>query len=595
MNSAIGGESERTMWAQARIIENPIDFWSSTGQNSQQARTAPGIADGFTIKRTSLLNEPATSLHPEPFHANTNIFGPPQKRKVVEIMTLANECSDRVLFQFRLPAGYRIISPSGYTMNFNSAELETSDDIRSGGVGGLYTVVRRANSAPSGPARLPMIPELDDYVDLRMNLPERMAVFRNHKLLPRLTAAGLHEISAVQTTGGDAVDLVCESGRYQIFNDMALAEAKGLLSNQQAAMDIDEPERPSDREWLEGKGADGGCQSHTVRRATRAGALETTRQDAAAEAARPEQEINTVQFDRKSSPGSRYDAMETPVMASVSSEAATIPWSVPTTIAPRRSSRLAATSIIGEQTGPTLIPMLRPSKGKGSSQKRQDPGASSGRRTSYPATSKPLQKSVLSQKRALRSSFSEEKNAGLESLSTKNEQSLASESIANRLRPREPSTTKTNAGTSAQAPTLGGRHIRKLRSSLEMPAPTQPPKRKIGRPRKYPPKAAATAKVDTKTKATSKGKLVLGERESPTFAFGRDEHATAIYGRRKHIANALTKDGELSSIKDKGTTTASDTTDGKAVDPNETSVEDQDMGEFDPDETGIEDEDDDEA
>ncbi|RYO96910.1 hypothetical protein DL765_011483 [Monosporascus sp. GIB2] len=242
------------------------------GTNENQAQTQIRLAyegaaaavlgtvrDGPTIEDSSVLRDLAIEPPQQqqrhsgagPFYDNANVFGPPRKQKIPELVGLAHRCrGGRVLFQFRLPAGYRVLSPAGYAMNFDDgAKHGPNDGECPGGVGGLYTVVLRgepaAAAAAPGTSLLPMVPELDDRVDLRMNLPERMVVFRNTKLLPRLTEVGFHDVSVVQTSEGNKLDLVCENGRYQVFGDMALSNSESFMLGQPEKMDLDEPEVPT--------------------------------------------------------------------------------------------------------------------------------------------------------------------------------------------------------------------------------------------------------------------------------------------------------------------------------------------------------------
>lgn len=214
----------------------------------------PLIADSPTIMGMSVLQISAEDPQPVSVHPNPNSFGPSRKQNVEQIAALKGQFSARILLQFRLTKGYGVVGPAGYTMNFDDVRQGPADDDGSSvsGVGGVYTLIARDQSgAPAADLEeepglvLPAIPTFHDRVYLRMNFPEKMAIYRDFKLLSRMTEPGIHQMSMVTKANGYGVlDLLCENGRYGVFGEVALPSARRVVlgDGQQHAMNVDEPQ-----------------------------------------------------------------------------------------------------------------------------------------------------------------------------------------------------------------------------------------------------------------------------------------------------------------------------------------------------------------
>ncbi|RYO86832.1 hypothetical protein DL764_008945 [Monosporascus ibericus] len=582
-------------------------------------RDGPTIEDSSVLRDLAIEPQQQQQRHPGagPFHDNANVFGPPRKQKIPELVGLAHRCrGGRVLFQFRLPAGYRVLSPAGYAMNFDDgAKQGPNDGVCPGGVGGLYTVILRAGPAAAaapGTSILPMVPELDDRVDLRMNLPERMVVFRNKRLLPRLTEMGFHDISVVQTTEGNKLDLVCENGRYQIFRDMLLSNSESFMLGQLGKMALDDPDVPtkpfisaqvmqrpnsndnaesepmdvdmpveegqantgpdvgeepaaealrylaSHREWLDAEEVrEKNEEYHNMRRSLSAQhAQRMAEREAAAEAARHERAANPLRTTRGrvvnrpagfqgtfnwaedvSSMGESSSSSEpggsgtkTPEGAHGSIKAASPMQSATNAPAAPRKGHITSTSIGSEPEMPVLKLMGRPDS-RASSSQRGNPGSSRGSlppsrdalksvsdqsqprarsgRTTETANDSKVSRSqqpgssrepaapkikLVPQKRSLRGALSQQDGASPDTSSTEKGKGSVVEPSPKRLRtgkPYEPRAQKAATATVAAPGKQDAEHMPV--SQPDMPTPTEPPKRRRGRPRKYPLEAPASS------------------------------------------------------------------------------------------------------
>ncbi|RYP71538.1 hypothetical protein DL769_004692 [Monosporascus sp. CRB-8-3] len=728
--------------------ENQTQTQKRLAYEGAAAAILGAVRDGPTIEDSSVLRDIAIEPQqqqrhpgPGPFHDNANVFGPPRKQKIPELVGLAHRCrGGRVLFQFRLPAGYRVLSPVGYAMNFDhGAKQGPNDGEYPGGVGGLYTVVLRGEpgaAAAPGTSLLPLVPELDDRVDLRMNLPERMVVFRNKKLLPRLTEMGFHDVSVVQTSEGNKLDLVCENGRYQIFGDMVLSNSESFMLGQPEKMDLDEPETPTNpftsaqalqqpnpndnaksepmdvdmpveedqantepnaeedpvakalrylaphREWLDAEEArEKNEEYRNLRRSQRAQhAQRMAEREAAAEAARRERAANPLRTTRgrvvnrpagfqgtinwaeedssmgESSSGTKADDSDTeiPEDASAPSGAVPISQSVATPSPAPERGRPAPTNSDSGPKLPVLVPMSRPGSRANSSQ-RGGPGSSRG--SLPPSRDTPKSVSAQSQPRAQSSRTTKTANDTKASQIQQPESSLESATPKIRLVPQkrslrgalsrrdgassdtsytkrgkgsvvEPSSKKLRTGKS-YAPTAqieapatvaaSGEHDAEntpmSQPGVSQPCtsmPTEPPKRRRGRPRKYPlevpassegkphgrPRKAPVSGADnSKAKPQPEAALAVepisskGERSG--LISGRGRSNPAIHDRGGDAAAApdggeregegevvpvvLGRGKDLSIVKRQHAATASANGEAGDADSDETEVEDGDV------------------
>ena len=147
-------------------------------------------------------------------------YGPLFEQTLFELEDFEKQWSRDILFQFRLPAGYWVVSPEGEKMIFDDAgdNPEVSYPHTDRGVGGVYTILLPQAGTPHCQAA---IPELDDRVELRMMLPKAMTVSLNEEFLPRRTTPGLHEVTSLWSMGErNALDLVNLDGRYHLFEGM---------------------------------------------------------------------------------------------------------------------------------------------------------------------------------------------------------------------------------------------------------------------------------------------------------------------------------------------------------------------------------------
>ncbi|RYP68396.1 hypothetical protein DL771_006660 [Monosporascus sp. 5C6A] len=704
------------------------------------------VRDGPTIEDSSVLRDLAIDpqqqqrqwWHPGagPFRDNANVFGPPRKQKIPELVGLAHRCrGGGVLFQFRLPAGYRVLSPAGYATNFDDgAKQGPNDGGCPGGVGGLYTVILRgepAAAAAPGTSPLPMVPELDDRVDLRMNLPERMVVFRNKRLLPRLTETGFHDVSVVQTSEGNKLDLVCENGRYRIFGDMALSNSESFMLGQPEKMDLDEPGTPTDpstsaqapqqpnpndnaeskpmdvdmpvedgqantepdveedtvaealrylaphREWLDAEEArEKNEEYRNMRRSQRAQhAQRMAEREVAVEAARHERAANPLRTTRgrvvnrpagfqgtfnwaeevssmgegSSSSESGDSDTEIPEDAREPITAAPPTQSATTAPAARRKGPVTSTSSGSEPKLPVLMPMRRPGSRASSSQggnsgssrrslppsrdaPKSAPGQSqararSGRITETADDTRASQSQqpgssrksatpkikLVPQKRPLKGAISQQDGAGSGTSSTEKGKGSVVEPSPKRLRTGKPYAPRTLIGAPATVATPGKHDAEDtLVPQPGMSAPTEPPKRRRGRPRKSPLEAPASsegkprgrprkapvsgtdnpeAHPQSKAALTTEPDSSTGERHNLVAGKGRNN--PAIHGRGGD-ATAAPDDGEgedegevvpgvlrrgkcSSVVKRQRTATTSANREAGDIDSDETDVEDGDV------------------
>ncbi|RYP82042.1 hypothetical protein DL770_005725 [Monosporascus sp. CRB-9-2] len=720
-------------------------------ENQAQAQTRPAyegaaaavlgmVRDGPTIEDSSVLRDMAIEpqqqqRHPGagPFHDNANVFGPPWKQKVPELVGLAHRCrGGRVLFQFRLPAGYRVLSPAGYAMNFDDgAKQGPNDGECPGGVGGLYTVILRAEPAAAaapGTSILPMVPELDDRVDLRMNLPERMVVFRNKRLLPRLTEMGFHDISAVQTSEGNKLDLVCENGRYQMFGDMALSNSESFMLGQPEKIDLDEPGIPTNlftsaqalqqpnlddnagseptdvdmpveegqtntepdveddpvaealrylaphREWLDAEAArEKNEEYRNMRRSQRAQhAQRMAEREAAAEAARHERAANPLRTTRgrvvnrpagfqgtfnwaeevssmgesSSSSESGDSATEIPEDAHQSTTAAPPTQSATTAPAAPRKGHATSTSSGSEPKMPVLMPMSRPGS-RASSSQRENPGSSrgslppsrdapnsasgqsqprtpSGRPTETTNDTKVSQSQqpgssresatpkikLVPQKRSLRGALSQQDGASPDTSSTGKGKGSVVEPSPKKLRTGKSYAPRAQIGAPATV-TASGKHDAEDTpvSQSDTSTPTEPPKRRRGRPRKYPLEAPASSEgkprgipqkapvsgtdnseANPQSEAALTTEPVSSTGERPGLVLGRGRSNAAIHGRGgdatagpdhgegegegEVVPGVLGRGKDLSIVKHQQAARTSANKEAGDIDSDETEVED---------------------
>ncbi|RYO77494.1 hypothetical protein DL762_009231 [Monosporascus cannonballus] len=673
--------------------ENQTQTQARLAYDGATAAVIGTVRDGPTIKDSSVLRDLAIEppqqqqrrRHPGagPFHDNANVFGPPRKQKIPELVGLAHRCrGGRVLFQFRLPAGYRVLSPAGYAMNFDDgAKQGPNDGECPGGVGGLYTVVLRGGSAAAaapGTSLLPMVPELDDRVDLRMNLPERMVVFRNKKLLPRLTEVGFHDVSVVQTSEGNKLDLVCENGRYQVFGDMVLSDSQSFMLGQPEKMDLDEPEIPSDpftsaqapqrpnpnqnaepepmdvdipveedqantepdaevdpvaealrylaphREWLDAEDAREKHEEYrNLRRSQRAQyAQRMAELEAAAEVARHQRAANPIRTTRGrvvSRPagfqGTFNWAEEVSSMGESSSSSdsgdsgteiqedarelitAAPPTQSAATVA-RRNDRVTSTSSVSEPKIPVLMPMSRPDSRASSSQRgnsgssrgslppsrdapkrvsaQSRPRARSGRTTETANDTKVSRSQqrgfsresampnikLVPQKRSLRGALSQQDGASLDTLSTKKGKASVVEPSPKKLRTGKSYAPRAQLGVPATVAACGEHDADDTPVSQPgTSTPTEPPKRRRGRPRKYPLEVPASS--EGKLRGRPRKALVIGTDNSEAKPqlkaalavepiSSKGERSRLVMGR--HRSNPATHDrgGDVAATPDDG-------------------------------------------
>ncbi|RYP48895.1 hypothetical protein DL768_005257 [Monosporascus sp. mg162] len=683
------------------------------GANENQTRTQTRLAyegaaaavlgmvrDGPTIEDSSVLRDLAIEpqqrrqRHPAagPFHDNANVFGPPRKQKIPELVDLAHRCrGGRVLFQFRLPAGYRVLSPAGYAMNFDDgAKQGPNDGECPGGVGGLYTVVLRgepAAAAAPGTSLLPMVPELDDRVDLRMNLPERMVVFRNKRLLPRLTEMGFHDISVVQTSEGNKLDLVCENGRYQIFGDMALSNSEsfmlgqpekmclggpkiptGLFTSAQALQqsnpddnaeseptDVDmsveegqantEPDVEEDtvaealrylaphREWLDAEETrEKNEEYRNMRRSQRAQhAQRMAEREAAAEAARNERAANPLRTTRgrvvnrpAGFQGTFNWAEEASSMgeSSSSSEPGDSGTEIPeddhesTTTAPPTQSATAAPAARGNgqvastSSGSQSQPRSRSGR---TTENADDTKASQSQQPGSSRESATSKIKLVPQKRSLKGALSHQDGASLDTLSTGNEKGSVVEPSPKKLRTGKPYAPRAQIGppaTVAASDKYDAEDTPVSRPGTS--TPTEPPKRRRGRPRKYPLEAPAgsegklrgrpekapvsvTDKSETNPQSEAaltmepvsgtgeRSGLISGRGRNNPAIHGRDGDATAApddgegEGQGEVVPGVLGRGKDLSIVKRQHAATISANKEAGGIDSDETEAEDGDV------------------
>ncbi|RYP22500.1 hypothetical protein DL767_009034 [Monosporascus sp. MG133] len=687
--------------------QGPLHHGANENQTQAQTRLAyEGAAaavlamarDGPTIEDSSVLRdlaiEPQQQRHPEagPFHDNANVFGPPRKQKIPELVGLAHRCRDgRVLFQFRLPAGYRVLSPAGYAMNFDDgAKQGPNDGECPGGVGGLYTVILRAEpvaAAAPGTSPLPMIPELDDRVDLRMNLPERMVVFRNKRLLPRLTEMGFHDMSVVQTSEGNKLDLVCENGRYQMFGDMVLSNSESFMLGQPGKMGVDEPEIPTNpftsaqalqqpnpndnaapgptdvdmpveegqantqpdveedsvaealrylaphREWLDAEEArEKNEEYRNMRRSQRAQHTQRmAEREAAAEAARHERAANPLRTTRgrvvkrpagfqgtlnwveevsgmgegsSSSEPSGSDT-EIPEDAHESITAAPPTQSATTAPAAPREGRATSTSS-GNQS------QRRARRGR-TTETADDTKVSQSQQPASPQASATPKIKLVPQKRSLRGALSQQDGASPDTSSTERGKASVVEPSPKKLRTGKSYAPRAQIGAPVTV-AASGKHDAED-TPVSQPGtstPTEPPKRRRGRPRKYPleapassegkprgrpqrspvsgtdnseanPQSEATLTAEPVSSTGERSGLVLGRGRSNPAIHGRGSDATAAPddgedgGEGEVVPGVLGRGKDFSVVKCQHAATTSANRELGDIDSDETEVEDGDV------------------
>ncbi|KAI1470876.1 uncharacterized protein F4812DRAFT_281820 [Daldinia caldariorum] len=120
-----------------------------------------------------------------------------------------NQQGYSALLQIHLPPGYLIISPSGCKMNLDIAPINERDGDSSPGHGGEYIFVPPEHAID--PSRYREITRAkSDIAWIVFN--ERMAVFRDGKMFPRLVGNGLHRLS---TRNGELV-VSCADGEYDL-------------------------------------------------------------------------------------------------------------------------------------------------------------------------------------------------------------------------------------------------------------------------------------------------------------------------------------------------------------------------------------------
>ncbi|KAI1658385.1 hypothetical protein F4813DRAFT_395743 [Daldinia decipiens] len=191
---------------------------------SYRTRVVERALEDNLILRSSLAdNTSSISLHPK------LLLQPRKDAKCLLPGTGDREARElhqkghRALLHFYLPAGYSVISPSGYKMNFDTPHTRESDGESLPGRGGEYIVVppehavhadnyRRVNLATSDIAWI--------------NFKESVVVFRDGKMLPRTVGTGLHRLSI--RNGG--LRITCEDGEYDLTKALRNPDPHSLFT-----------------------------------------------------------------------------------------------------------------------------------------------------------------------------------------------------------------------------------------------------------------------------------------------------------------------------------------------------------------------------
>ena len=158
-------------------------------------------------------------FYPRDVLEGSNVHGPLFKKELPELKEFEDRCDKHIIAQFRLPAGYWVVSPNGGAMIFDAGQgagLHQNDRM---GVGGVYTFLLPQRGPPLNQA---VIHELDDRVELRIHSRRIMAISLNGTVLPRRTNPGLHEFTSLWSPEErNTLDLVSQDGRYYLFEGMA--------------------------------------------------------------------------------------------------------------------------------------------------------------------------------------------------------------------------------------------------------------------------------------------------------------------------------------------------------------------------------------
>ncbi|KAI0111758.1 hypothetical protein F4814DRAFT_423507 [Daldinia grandis] len=115
----------------------------------------------------------------------------------------------KALLHFYLPAGYSVISPSGYRMNFDTPHISDSNGESLPGRGGEYIVIPPEHAVHADNYRRVTLAKSEIAW---INLKESAAVLRDGKMLPRIVGTGLHRLSIRD----DGLKITCEDGEYDL-------------------------------------------------------------------------------------------------------------------------------------------------------------------------------------------------------------------------------------------------------------------------------------------------------------------------------------------------------------------------------------------
>ncbi|KAK6066321.1 hypothetical protein SCUP515_10761 [Seiridium cupressi] len=125
---------------------------------------------------------------------------------------VVNDPLDLSFMTIPMPPGYAVISPLGYTMNFDTDHRGPYDGKAPPGLGGTYSFF-----LPEMVEYLPddFRPFLHDWVGYRIFIPQNFGLVLDGHWLQRWAVPGMHQIAEID----GELDLLNEDGRYRIFND----------------------------------------------------------------------------------------------------------------------------------------------------------------------------------------------------------------------------------------------------------------------------------------------------------------------------------------------------------------------------------------